>query len=195
MELPQLEYADDEARAILPLFPKEKTLVAMGFDATRELVLKGRLKPFRIIHFAAHGEADSNDPGNSAIELSRYDRQGRRIEGRLRAADIEDLDLSAELVVLSACGTGLGREFRGEGLVGLTQAFFSAGPPRVVVTLWNIYDLSTVELMKDFYSRLQAEGPASALRHAQIGMWESQDWNEPSYWGGFVLQGDWRRSP
>lgn len=195
MELPQLEYADDEARAILPLFPKEKTLVAMGFDATRELVLKGRLKPFRIIHFAAHGEADSNNPGNSAIELSRYDRQGQDIESRLRAADIEDLDLSAELVVLSACETGLGREFRGEGLVGLTQAFFSAGAPRVVVTLWDVNDESTAELMKRFYSRLQSEGPAAALRHAQIDMWKSQDKNEPFHWGGFVLQGEWRRSP
>lgn len=195
MELPQLEYADDEARTILPLFPKEKTLVAMGFDATRELVLKGRLKPFRIIHFAAHGEADSDDPGNSAIELSRYDGQGRRIEGRLRAADIEDLDLSAELVVLSACGTGLGREFRGEGLVGLTQAFFSAGVPSVVVTLWDVNDESTAKLMKSFYSRLESEGAASALRHAQIDMWKSQEENEPFHWGGFVLQGEWRRSP
>ncbi|HYO14459.1 MAG TPA: CHAT domain-containing tetratricopeptide repeat protein [Thermoanaerobaculia bacterium] len=195
VKLLRLQHAEDEAQAILPLFPKEKTLVAMGFDATRDLVLKGRLGSFRIVHFAAHGATDSNDPANSAIVLSRFDRQGRRMEGRLRAADIEDLDLSAELVVLSACGTGLGQEFRGEGLVGLTQAFFSAGAPRVVVTLWDINDESTAELMKSFYSRLQSEGPASALRHAQINMWKSHGWSAPSYWGGFVLQGDWRRSP
>lgn len=194
-ELPLLQYADDEARTILPLFPKERTLVAMGFDATRDLIRKGRLGSFRIVHFAAHGDPDSNDPGKLAIVLSQYDREGRQIDGRLRAADIESLDFSAELVVLSACGTGLGREFRGEGLVGLTQAFFSAGAPRVVVTLWGVNDRSTVELMQRFYRRLQSEGTSAALRHAQIDMWRSQDWNAPSYWGGFVLQGDWRRSP
>jgi CHAT domain-containing protein len=191
--LPRLLYTREEARVILGALPGERKLLFLGFDATRDLAMAGRLSSFRILHFATHGRPNLEVPASSAVVLSRYDAQGRRRDGRLQARDIESLDLSADLVVLSACGTALGQEIPGEGLVGLTQAFFSAGAPRVVVTLWNVGDRSSVRLMQTFYTGLWSDGPAAALRRAQVEMWRSQTWNAPSFWAGFVLQGDWRK--
>jgi len=96
-------------------------------------------------------------------------------------------------VVLSACQTGLGQEVRGEGLVGLTRGFMYAGAARVVVSLWNVNDRATSELMGRFYRKMLKEGrpPAAALRSAQVEMWQQKAWQAPYYWAAFVLQGDW----
>jgi CHAT domain-containing protein len=105
--------------------------------------------------------------------------------------------LSADLTVLSACQTALGREIRGEGLVGLTRSFMYAGVPRVVATLWKIDDAATAELMRAFYRALLKEGrgPAAALRAAQLELARTPAWSAPYYWAGFVLQGDWSGMP
>jgi len=97
-------------------------------------------------------------------------------------------------VVLSACKTGLGKEIRGEGLVGLTRGFMYAGAARVVVSLWSVDDEATSELMTRFYSRMLKEGlpPASALRAAQIEILKQPRWQTPYYWAAFVLQGEWK---
>jgi CHAT domain-containing protein len=102
--------------------------------------------------------------------------------------------LSADLVVLSACQTGLGTEIRGEGLVGLTRGFMYAGAPRVVASLWEVQDRSTAELMVRFYRAMFTKGlpPAAALRAAQVSMWHEPRWRSPRHWAGFVFQGDWR---
>jgi CHAT domain-containing protein len=99
-----------------------------------------------------------------------------------------------ELVVLSACQTALGREFAGEGLVGLTRGFMYAGARRVVASLWQVDDLATAELMRRFYRGMLADGkpPAAALRAAQVEMMKQPRWSRPFYWAGFTVQGDWR---
>jgi CHAT domain-containing protein len=194
--LERLRYSDDEAEEITRWFPAESSLTALGFDATRELVLSGRLNNFKILHLAAHGYLNRKEAGLSGLVLSRYDRAGRRIDGLLRTRDVEALDLSADLVVLSACGTALGKEIRGEGLVGLTQAFFSAGSPRVIVSLWDVDDRATSELMSHFYQHLRKDrmSPPAALREAQLAMMKTRGRSAPMFWGGFVLQGDWQAS-
>jgi CHAT domain-containing protein len=95
---------------------------------------------------------------------------------------------------LSACETGLGKEVKGEGLVGLTRGFMYAGSRRVVVSLWSVNDVATSEVMAKFYQKMLQEGqnPVSALRAAQLEMWNSQQWQAPYYWAAFTIQGDWR---
>jgi CHAT domain len=98
------------------------------------------------------------------------------------------------LVMLSACQTGLGKEIKGEGLVGLTRGFMYAGAARVVVSLWSVNDRATAELMAKFYRKMLKENqrPAVALRSAQVEMWRSSQWQSPYFWAAFVLQGEWK---
>jgi CHAT domain-containing protein len=114
-------------------------------------------------------------------------------EGFLHLRDIYGLRLDADLVVLSGCRTALGRELRGEGLVGLTRGFLYAGAPRVVASLWKVEDRATSELMARFYRALWQEGlpPAAALRSAQLSLRRERRWRDPYFWAGFVLQGAW----
>lgn len=119
------------------------------------------------------------------------DKQGRPQDGFLTLADINGLDLAADLVVLSACETALGKEVRGEGFIGLTQAFLHAGAANVLASLWKVDDVGTAELMKLYYTLLITGGhsPAGALRRAQLQMRQTKRWSDPYYWAGFVLQG------
>ncbi len=189
-----LRYARQEAEAILRLAGQQPTLAAFGVDASRELVESGRLSGYRLIHFATHGVLDTEHPELSALLLSHVDRRGRPVDGYLRAYEILQLDLPADLVVLSACRTALGKQIRGEGLVGLTRAFMAAGAARVAVSLWNVQDRATAELMQRFYTHLLRDHlpPSRALQEAQTSMWREARWQAPYYWAGFVLQGDWR---
>ncbi len=190
----RLRYTGQEAREILRLVPGEEALLAMGPEADRDLVMRGTLGRFRIVHFATHGLLHPVLPERSGIVLSLFDVRGRRREGFLSAPDVAGLELPAELVVLSACQTGLGREMRGEGLVGLTQAFFRAGARRVVVSHWSVQDRATAELMARFYRGLFAERlpPAAALRAAQLSIRGEDKWSAPYFWAGFSLHGDWQ---
>jgi CHAT domain-containing protein len=122
------------------------------------------------------------------------DEQGKPQNGFLRLHDIYNLNLPADLVVLSACSTGLGKEVRGEGLVGIVRGFMYAGAARVVASLWKVDDEATAELMKRFYQQMLQDGKtaAAALRAAQIGMSEQKRWRSPYYWAAFVLQGEWK---
>lgn len=152
------------------------------------------MSQYRIIHFATHGILNSKHPELSGIVLSLFDDKGMPQNGFLRLHDVFNLNLQAELVVLSACKTGLGGEVRGEGLVGLTRGFMYAGSPRVVVSLWSVDDQATSELMKVFYKKMLQEGlkPAAALRTAQLEIWRTQKYAAPYYWAAFTLQGEWR---
>jgi CHAT domain-containing protein len=107
---------------------------------------------------------------------------------------VYSLKLGADLVVLSGCETALGREIRGEGLVGLTQGFFYAGSERVMASLWRVEDRATAELMSHFYRAMLKQGlpPAAALRSAQLAIRSDARWQDPFFWAPFVLQGDWR---
>src|SRR5207244_8554109 len=125
--------------------------------------------------------------------LSLVDEKGAPRDGFLRANEIYNLKLNADLVVLSACRTGLGKEIRGEGLIGLTRGFFYAGAARVVVSLWDVNDEATAEVMGRFYKGVLGNGrlrPAEALRAAQVSLWREGRWRAPYYWAAFVLQGE-----
>lgn len=186
-----------EADAIADLVAPTCRWTARGFKASREPVEQGRLAGFHVIHLATHAMLDDKRPETSGIALSGFDQQGRPREGYLYAFEIAELDLTADLVVLSACQTGLGHEIRGEGLVGLTQSFLEAGADRVLVSLWDIDDAATAELMGHFYRGLLRDrrSPAEALRGAQERLRRGGVWSEPYHWAGFTLVGDWGELP
>ena len=192
--IPRLPFTRQEATRLLALTPKNTSFGAIDFQASRETVLKGDLSQYRYVHFATHGLLDSERPGLSSLVLSMVDAEGKQQNGFLRANDIYNLKLPAELVVLSACQTGLGKEIKGEGLVGLTRGFMYAGAARVVVSLWSVNDKATSDLMTKFYQKMLKEGirPAAALRAAQVEMWKQKQWQSPYYWAAFTLQGEWR---
>jgi len=192
--LNRLRFSRQEAQAIAALAPAGAVTTRLDFAADRDLVLSGRLRDFRYIHFATHGVFDAERPELSGLALSRVDRAGKPREGFLGLRDVYDLDLAADLVVLSSCQTALGKEIRGEGLLGLTRGFLYAGAPRVVASLWWIDDRATAALMAAFYRGLWIEDlrPAAALRKARLSLMRQHRFRDPSYWGAFVLQGDWR---
>lgn len=192
--IPRLPFTRQEATRLIALAPPNSSLGAVDFNASREAVLGGELSQYRYVHFATHGVLDSERPGLSSLVLSMVDADGNPRDGFLRANDIYSLKLPADLVVLSACQTGLGKDVKGEGLIGLTRGFMYAGAARVVVSLWNVNDRATAELMTRFYERMlkRGERPAAALRAAQVEMWKQKQWRSPYYWGAFVLQGEWR---
>lgn len=194
MDFERLIHTRQEAEAIIALVPPEQGFKALDFAASRATVMNAGLDQYRIIHFATHGLLNSRRPEFSGIVLSLVDEQGTAQEGFLRAHEIYNMKLNAELVVLSACSTALGKEIKGEGLVGLTRGFMYAGTPRIIASLWNVRDEATAELMKRFYRTLLAgkSSPAVALREAQVSMWREPRWAAPYYWAGFILQGEWR---
>lgn len=192
----RLEHSRDEAADILRIAGPQGVLDLRDFNASRARVVDGGLRSYRYLHFSAHGDPNAKHPERSSIVLSAFDAQGNPQDPYLRAEEIQNLGLSADLVVLSACETGLGQEVRGEGLVGLTQAFLSGGATGVVVSLWNVNDLATSQLMPIFYSNLLDLNlhlsPPAALQKAQVSMWRQARWNAPAYWAGFVEQGEWK---
>jgi CHAT domain-containing protein len=193
--LPRLIGTRREATAILSLVKDDQRKQALDFDASRATAVHRELGDYRIIHFATHGLLNSVHPELSGLVLSLTDRQGQAQDGFLRLHEIYNLKLPAELIVLSACQTGLGKEVRGEGLIGLTRGFMYAGAPRVVASLWKVDDKATAELMRVFYQGMLGEHPlppAQALRAAQIAVWKQKVWRSPYYWAAFVLQGEWK---
>src|SRR5689334_22560007 len=153
--------------------PAEATFKALDFDASRDTVLNRDLGQYRIVHFATHSLLNNEHPELSGVVLSLVDRTGKPQNGFLRLYDIYNLRLNADLVVLSACSTALGKNVKGEGLIGLARGFLYAGAARVVATLWEIDDRTTAEVMKRFYEGMltRGEGPAQALRATQIALW------------------------
>jgi len=183
-----------EADAVYGAAPPNDSLKAVGFKASRATAMDPALSQYKIIHIAAHGVLNSKHPELSAILLSMIDEQGRPVDGLLQLHEIYNLKLPAELVVLSACETGVGKQIRGEGLIALTRGFMYAGAVRVVASLWKVDDAATAALMAQFYKEMFANGkrPAEALKEAQISISKQKRWRDPYYWAGFVLQGEWR---
>ena len=152
----------------------------------------GALKNFNYVHFATHGFIDETKPDLSSLVLTKDNNSCE--DGMLQATEIYNLKLNADLVVLSACQSGLGKLVRGEGMVGLTRAFMYAGTPAVLVSLWSVSDVSTATLMGDFYRNLvkQKLSKTDALRKAQLTMLGNEKFAHPFYWAPFVIIGDWR---
>lgn len=191
--IPRLPFTRQEANAIAALIPPQERVEALDFDASRATATSESLGHYRFLHFATHGLLNNEHPELSGVVLSLVDRQGRAQDGFLRASEIFRLKLPVELVVLSGCRTGLGRQTKGEGMVGLTQGFMYAGAARVMVSLWDVNDAATAELMARFYKAMLGAdhlSPAAALRAAQISIWQDKRWQSPYYWSAFVLQGE-----
>jgi CHAT domain-containing protein len=190
----RLVFSRQEAQAILSLAPRATSFAALDFKASRATAISGELSKYGIIHFATHGLLNNKHPELSGILLSMVDEKGRPQDGFLQLSDIYDLNLPADLVVLSACETGLGRTVNGEGLIGLTRGFMYAGAARIVASLWKVDDAATAALMEQFYREMLTNGltPAAALRVAQRQISQQKRWRSPYYWAGFVLQGEWR---
>ena len=192
--LSRLPFSREEARGISALVPVAQRLEATDFRASRAMATSAELAQYRFVHFATHGVFDAEQPERSGLVFSRVDRHGTPQDGLLRLTDVYNLRLPADVVVLSACQTALGKEIRGEGLVGLTRGFMYAGAQRVVASLWEVDDLATAELMRLFYTGILKEGlrPAAALRTAQQALARHPRWAAPFFWSAFELQGDWR---
>jgi CHAT domain-containing protein len=192
--IPRLPFTRREADSILALVPEADARSALGFTANRASVSAADLSRYRYIHFATHGILNSQNPELSSIVLSLVDESGTPQDGFLRAMEVYNLNLPAEAVVLSACETGLGKQVKGEGLVGLTRGFMYAGTPRVIVSLWAVNDRATAELMTRLYRKMLKENlpPAAALRAAQTEMFRDTQWKSPYYWAAFAAQGEWR---
>ena len=190
----RLPVSRSEAAFITAMVPRAQVLQALDFSASRATATSAALGRYQIVHFATHSLLNNQHPELSGIVLSLVDEQGQPQDGFLRLHDIYNLNLKADLVVLSACQTALGKEIKGEGLIGLTRGFMYAGAPRVVASLWKVSDAATAELMKRFYQKMFKEGlrPAAALRDAQVSMLKERQWAAPYYWAGFVLQGEWQ---
>ncbi|HEV2844882.1 MAG TPA: CHAT domain-containing protein, partial [Thermoanaerobaculia bacterium] len=189
----RLPASRQEAESIAALAPPGEATLALGFEAALPRVLGDRLSGFRIVHFATHGVIDAERPALSGLALSMVDEKGGSREGFLHLHDIYNLRLDADLVVLSGCRTALGREVRGEGLIGLARGFQYAGARRVLASLWRVEDRATAALMERFYRALWIEklAPAAALRAAQLDVRQQRRWRDPYFWAGFVLAGDW----
>jgi CHAT domain-containing protein/Tfp pilus assembly protein PilF len=190
----RLRFSRQEAEAIAGFAPPQKRLTALDFVASHLTARSADLSQYRVIHFATHGLLNSRQPELSGVVLSLVDEQGKPQDGFLRLNEIYNLKLNADLVVLSACQTALGKEVRGEGLIGLTRGFMYAGAARVMASLWRVDDRATAELMRRFYQGMLKDElrPAAALRAAQVSMFKDQRWASPYYWAAFTLQGDWR---
>ncbi len=191
---PRLRFSRQEAESIVRLDSKDKSFEALDFAANRGTAIGPELRHYRIVHFATHGLIDDEHIELSGIVLSLVNEKGQAQDGFLRLYDIYNLSLNADLVVISACKTALGKDIKGEGLIGLTRSFMYAGATRVVASLWQTDDRATATLMSRFYKGLLEDNlsPAAALRNAQLSMWKDNRWREPRFWAAFTLQGEWR---
>jgi CHAT domain-containing protein len=192
--LARLPFTRREGEFISAEAGKDQTMLAVGFEASRRRVISGELGNYRVLHFATHGLFNSKRPEMSGLALSFFDEQGKPVNGFLRAQDIYNLRLRADLVVLSACQTAYGKEVEGEGLISLTRSFMYAGAERVVASLWKVDDAATAEFMRRFYRAMFKDGKntSAALQQAQTEIRQIKRWQNPRYWASFVLQGDWK---
>jgi CHAT domain-containing protein len=197
-ELRRLKASRKEAEALAAKVPKDQFFQALDFNASRATAMSEELSQYRIVHFTAHGSINSRHPELSGLIFSLVNEKGEPQDGFLRMPEIYHLKLPADLVTLSACQTALGRDVRGEGLIGMTRGFMHAGAARVLASLWAVNDEETASLMTAFYTHLLGKDgqmrmtPAAALRQAQIEMWRRERRSEPFYWAGFVLQGEYK---
>jgi len=193
LRIPRLPFTRREAESIFSLAPATKRKEVLDFDANRAAATSEELGQYRFVHFATHGFLNSLHPELSGLVFSLVDREGKDQDGFLPALEVYNLKLPVDLVVLSGCRTGLGKDVKGEGLVGLTRGFMYAGAARVLVSLWDVDDEATAALMTRFYEGMLGKrhlSPAAALRAAQISIAKEERWRSPYYWAAFVLQGE-----
>jgi len=189
----RLPFTRKEADAIVALVPRSESKEALDFEATRATAMSDDMRNYRFVHFATHSFLNNVHPELTGIVLSLVDRQGGEQEGFLRASEVFNLKLNAEMVVLSSCQTGLGKEIKGEGFIGLTRAFMYAGAKRLLVSQWEVSDEASATLMSRTYKYMLGETkmtPAAALRAAQLSVLAEKRWQAPYYWAAFGLEGE-----
>ncbi len=193
--LARLPFTAVEARSIVG-FAGDKSVLAIGAQASRERFLRGDFDYYKILHFATHGFLNQRTPDLSGLVLSLYDEKRHSQNGFLRVIDLYSIRLHNDLVVLSACQTGLGKDVDGEGIIGLTRGFMYAGASGVVSSLWKVDDAATAELMKRFYRAMLKENqtPSAALRIAENELRQIPRFKNPQNWAGFTLAGDWHQN-
>lgn len=187
----RLPYTREEVLGISKLYPAAQRQVYLGDQAREEAVKNEKLDQFRYIHFASHGFIDESKPGRSGILLSHDPHSSE--DGILQMGEIMRLKMNADLVTLSACSSGLGKLVSGEGILGLTRAFLYSGARNVTVSLWNVNDSATSDLMKAFYGNLNRGLPkGEALRAAKLALLHSRNasWHHPYFWAPFILVGE-----
>lgn len=201
-QLSRLTGTRTEAEQISLLVKKSGAQADVWLDlkASEDEVKTRDIQSYGVIHVATHGLLNADRPQFTGLVLSLVGNKNN--DGFLRTDEVFNMNVGAHLVMLSACETGLGKEKRGEGVIGLTRAFMYAGAPTVGVSLWSVADKSTAELMTDFYRRLlgaaatssggPSASPAAAMREAQLAMIAGKKYSAPFYWAPFVLIGDWR---
>lgn len=191
--LSRLPFTRTEAEKIAQNSPND-TVLNFDFKASRERLLNGEFDRFDVLHFATHGFLNSKHPELSGLVLSLVDKKGNSQNGFLRTQDLYLLKIRPQMVVLSACQTGLGKQVENEGLIGLTRGFLANGTPRVIATLWKVDDAATAEFMNRFYRALlkEKQSPSTALRAAQNELRQIPRFSHPRFWAGFVLTGEWR---
>ncbi len=202
LPLARLPGTRTEAEQIAALAKKSglQTDIWWDLNANEENVETRDVSKYRVLHIATHGLLNVERPQFTGVVLSLIGNKSA--DGFLRTDEVFNLRLGSPLVMLSACETGIGKQKRGEGVMGLTRAFLYAGAPTVGVSLWSVADKSTAELMTDFYKRLLTSSsgasapadssPAAAMRGAQLAMISGKKYSAPFYWAPFVLVGDWR---
>ena len=190
--LPRLQSSGVEATSIQKIVSGSDVDSFSGFAASRERLMGLPLDDYRVLHFATHGFVNLDRPDLSSLVFSRFDKSGTPLNESVRMQDIYSMKLSADLVVLSACETGTGKEVKGEGVVGLNTAFLQAGSRSVLASLWPIEDSATNLIMTEFYEGMWNRGESSAesLRNAQIKLYRDPQFSSPFYWASFTLQGD-----
>jgi CHAT domain-containing protein len=192
--LPRLLASRAEAREISALFESGQSDIKIDFAANLKNVETADLSKYKILHFATHGLINTSRPELSGLVFSLYNQNGERQNGFLSLNSIYNLDLSSDLVVLSACQTAFGKNIAGEGLIGLSRGFIYAGSNRVIASYWKVDDFATAEFMKRFYrNHLENEMPAAkALQQTKIEMKNIRRYRSPYYWSAFTLLGDWK---
>jgi len=185
----RLNYSGVEVRKIAALFKANRKDIFLRGEATEQDLKRLPLNQYKIVHFAAHGLIDDEKPARSAIVLS-LDQQSQE-DGFVQIREIFNLRLSAALVSLSACQTGKGAYIRGEGIEGLSRAFFYAGASSVLMSLWSINDQASSQLMERFYRHLRSSASLmDALQKAKLEMIRSDVFAHPYYWASFVISGN-----
>jgi CHAT domain-containing protein len=187
----RLPYSGEEIKTIARLFEKEslKSVVHLREQAAEEKAKAANMKDFDYIHFSCHGLL--NDDFQSLV-LSQLPPEKSKEDGYFTLNEIMNCDYNAKLVVLSACETGSGKMYKGEGVTGLTRAVMYAGTPAVVASLWKVDDITTKELMVKFYKNMLEKNldKTEALRQAKLELIKNKKYRSPLFWSAFVMYGE-----
>jgi CHAT domain-containing protein len=194
-KLETLPEAERQVNVIRQIYGAPKSKVYIGAEA-REERAKAEAGSYRIVLFATHGILNNSNPMYSHLLLAQPEDNAKE-DGLLEAWEIMKLNLNADLVVLSACDTARGRVGAGEGMIGLSWAFFVAGSPTSILSQWKVDSASTTELMVEFHRHLKAQmtnpadsfSAARALREADLKLLRNEQYRHPFYWAGFVVTG------